>query len=341
MFSLESNVAESEPYKALDELARAANKWTQFTRNLPPDGGKRVLKELSSRHSDLAHSLKTGLFRKTPQSWSDPTPPGVQANPRRLPPLQPRRRTKSSKLEKIFLSDPSRVRVFRKIIDRQSGKPLYKTAKFKITQINHHTYVTDKGKAYHKNHVFLKPNFRYDISAGQNTLGDCLQASKSTSTSSNVGKRPANRSQPPLLEKRPDEPNVSHPMVVDLTVDSSSEGSSGSNTLQELREFTPVEKRLRLQEDVPPVTFAPTTTTLTPQKSTMVPVVPSPPAACLLVLAEQIHGLSSCRQLIFYGELNSTLTTLTSRNVIFVSFSISPRSAAKSGRFRGCEDLIT
>ena len=40
MFSLEGNVAESEPYKVLAELARVANKWTQYKRNLPPDGGK-------------------------------------------------------------------------------------------------------------------------------------------------------------------------------------------------------------------------------------------------------------------------------------------------------------
>ena len=41
LFSLDGNVADSEPYKALAELARAANKWSQFKRNLPPDGGKR------------------------------------------------------------------------------------------------------------------------------------------------------------------------------------------------------------------------------------------------------------------------------------------------------------
>ena len=275
MFCLDGNVAESEPYKALAELARAANKLTQFKRKLPPDKGKRVLKELSSRHSDLAHSLKTGLSCKTlcfSENRSDPTPPGAQANSRRLPALQPRRPTKTSNLEKLLLSDPSRVRVFRKIIDRQSGKPLHKTAKFKITQITDHTYFTDNGKGYSKNNVCLKPNFRYDLSTGQKTLGDRLQASKLTSTSSNVGKRPATLSQPTLLEKRP----VSHPMVADLTVDSSSEGSSGSNTLQKVREFSPVEKPLRLQEDVPPVTFA--TTTLTPQKTTMVTVVPLPSA---------------------------------------------------------------
>ena len=126
------------PYKALAELARASNKWSQFKRNLPPDGGKRVLKELSSRHSDLAHYLKTGLTRNTLR-FSDhafsSTPPGAPINSRELLALQPRRPTKTSKLEKLLLSETSRVRI-----------PLYKTAKFKITQITDHTYVTDKGK---------------------------------------------------------------------------------------------------------------------------------------------------------------------------------------------------
>ena len=68
---------------------------------------------------------------------------------------------------------------FRNIIDRQSGKLLYKTAKFKITQITNHTYVTDKRRVYRKNHICLKPNFQYNISVGQNTLGDRLPATTS------------------------------------------------------------------------------------------------------------------------------------------------------------------
>ena len=109
MFSLEGSVAESEPYKALAELARAANKWTQYRRNLPPDGGKRVLKELTSRHSDLARSLKAGLTCNTfrfSECKSGSTPPGAQTSSRRLPALQPRRPTKTSKLENLLLSDP-------------------------------------------------------------------------------------------------------------------------------------------------------------------------------------------------------------------------------------------
>ena len=41
LFSLDGNVADSETYKALAKLERAANKCLQFKRNLPPDGGKR------------------------------------------------------------------------------------------------------------------------------------------------------------------------------------------------------------------------------------------------------------------------------------------------------------
>ena len=45
-------------------------------------------------------------------------------------------------------------------------------------------------------------------------------------------------------------------MVVDLTNDSSTEGSSGQNTLRVVQESTPAEKRPRLQDDLLPVTFA-------------------------------------------------------------------------------------
>ena len=254
MFSLEGNIADSAPYKALADLARAANNWSQQKRNLPPDGGKRVLQELSSRHSDLAQSLKTGLSRKTlyfAEDRSINTPPEVQDTVRRLPTLQPRRQSKTSKLETLLLSDPTRVRVFRKIIDRQSGKPLFKLAKFKITRVTDHTYVTDKGKVYRKNHVCLKPNYN-NISATYNTLGDRLQ----TSSSKSGGKKPFTRaSNPKLLEKRQANTSASYPAVVDLTADSSSESPPVQHALHETRTSTPMEKRLRLHDESQPVTF--------------------------------------------------------------------------------------
>ena len=111
LFLLDRIVADKEPYKALAELARAANKWSQFKGNLTPDGGKLVLKEVASRHSDLAHSLMTGLNRNTlrfSNVVTNVTPPGAHVNPRRLAALQPRRPTKTSKLENLRLSDPNR-----------------------------------------------------------------------------------------------------------------------------------------------------------------------------------------------------------------------------------------
>ena len=91
LFSLDGNVADTEPYKALADPARAANKWPQFKRNLPPDGGKLVLKELATRHSDLAHSLKSGLNTNTLRFSAIASPPGAQVSSRRAPVVQPRR----------------------------------------------------------------------------------------------------------------------------------------------------------------------------------------------------------------------------------------------------------
>ena len=62
-----------------------------------------------------------------------------------------------------------------------------------------------------------------------------------------------------MLEQRSENPRLSHPTVVDLTADSSGEGSSGSNHLQMVRETTPVKKRSKLHNDSPPVTIANTT----------------------------------------------------------------------------------
>ena len=181
LFSLDGNVADSEPYKALADLARAANRWSQFKRNLPSDAGKLVLKELTTRHSDLAHSLKSGLNSNTLRFLVIASPPGTQVDSRRAPIVQPTRLSRTSKLENLLLSDPGRVKVFRKIIDRQSGKPLYKLTKFKIVRVTEHTYITDKGKVYRKNHICLKPNYRSAILVAPNTIGDRAQDTSSTS----------------------------------------------------------------------------------------------------------------------------------------------------------------
>ena len=156
LFSLDTNIADSEPYKALADLARAANRWSQYRRNLPPDGGKLILKELATRHSDLASSLKSGLNSNTLRFSATASPPGMQVGSRQTPVVQTTRPSRTSKLENLLLSDPGRVKVFRKNIDRQSGKPLYKLTKFKIVRVTDHTYITNNGKVYRKNHICLK-----------------------------------------------------------------------------------------------------------------------------------------------------------------------------------------
>ena len=135
------------------------------------------------------------------------------------------------------------------------GKPLYKLIKFKIVRVTNHTYVTDNGKVYRKNYICLKPNYRSTVSVAPNTLGECLQTSNSTSR--DAIKRPLTRSQPVLIEQRPNNPTLSTPMV-DLTVDSSKESSVGSNGgLQAVHDSSPIGKRQMLQCDSPPVRFAP------------------------------------------------------------------------------------
>ena len=155
------------------------------------------------------------------------------------------------------MSDPSRVKVFRKIIDRQSGKPLHKLTKIRIVRVKDHTYVNDSGNVHRKNHICLKPNYRSTVSVAPNTIGDRLLASYSNSASRVAAKRPATRSQPVLLDQRPNNPTLSTPMV-DLTVDSSSENSVGSNGgLHVINDPSPIGKLQKLQCDSPPVRFAP------------------------------------------------------------------------------------
>ena len=135
------------------------------------------------------------------------------------------------------------------------GKPRYKLTKFKIVRVTDHTYVTDNGKLYLKNHICLKPNYRSAVSVAPNTPGDRLQTSNSTPRGAIT--RPLTQSQPVLLEQRPNNPTLFTPMV-DLTVDSSNESSVGSNGgLQAVHDSSPIGKRQRLQCDSPPVRFAP------------------------------------------------------------------------------------
>ena len=65
LFGVGDRIADSQTYKALEGLAKAANTWNQLKCNVLPQQGRELLRELASRNSDLANSLKSGLTKGT------------------------------------------------------------------------------------------------------------------------------------------------------------------------------------------------------------------------------------------------------------------------------------
>ena len=65
LFGVGERIADSQPYKALENLAKAANTWKQWKRNVPSQQGQELLRELAARNSDLANSLKSEITKGT------------------------------------------------------------------------------------------------------------------------------------------------------------------------------------------------------------------------------------------------------------------------------------
>ena len=200
-------VADSEPYKACADLASAANVWNQNKRNLPVESGRLVLKKFASSQSDFANTLKCGLTRIIIRFYdhvTEPVPPALYHNQKVIAARNTRRPTRTEKFEHLRWENPKRVKLFRKITDRQSGKPLFKAEKFKIKQITDHSYITDKRKFYRKNYLCRKPNFINNISGHQITIGTRLPAT----TPATTAKKIAPLSQPALMEQLPANPRT-------------------------------------------------------------------------------------------------------------------------------------
>ena len=105
MFSVGSKVSESELYRALEDLAKAANAWAQQKRNLPLEKGRLIMRELVTRHSGLANSHKAGLTRNTFRFYyqaSDLAFPALSHNQRLSVMQNQGRDSKTSKLKKLF-----------------------------------------------------------------------------------------------------------------------------------------------------------------------------------------------------------------------------------------------
>ena len=214
-------IADSQPYKALENLAKAANTWKQWKRNVPPQQGQDLLRELAAWNSDLANSLKSGITKGTLRFYDnarDTSAPALSHSQRMnvSSSSRPKRLSKTRKLEKLVLQDPLRVKIFRKVLDRKSGKPLFKLAKIKITRVTNHTYINDKGKVYRKNHLSLRHNFNHPkFSATPGTVGERLQRRIAPRPQAQLSTTPATRQTDESLKGK----------VIDLTAESSSEDS--------------------------------------------------------------------------------------------------------------------
>ena len=102
------------------------------------------------------------------------------------------------------------------MLDRNSGKPLFKIAKIKITRIADHTYITDKEKLYRKNHLSLRHNFKYPkFSATPDTVGERLQR--------RIAPRPHSQQSTSPVQRQTSEPFKGK--VTNLTAESPSKDS--------------------------------------------------------------------------------------------------------------------
>ena len=220
LFGVGERIANSQPFKALENLAKAANTWKQWKGYVPPQQGQDLLRELAARNSDLANSLKSGITKGTIRFYDnvcDASAPALSHSQRMnvSSSSRPKRLSKTRKLEKLVLQDPLRVKIFRKVLDRKSRKPPFKLAKLKITRVTDHTYITDKGEVYRKNHSSLRHNFSHPKFPTPGTVGERLQRQIAPRPQSQLSTTPATR--------RTNEPSKGK--VIDLTAESSSEDS--------------------------------------------------------------------------------------------------------------------
>ena len=116
-----NRVADSQPYKALENFAKAANTWNQLKWNVQPQQGRELLRELTARNSDLATSLKSGITKGTLRFYDhvrDPSVPALSHSQRMnvSSSTRPKRLSKTRKFEKLVLQDPLRVKIFRNIL---------------------------------------------------------------------------------------------------------------------------------------------------------------------------------------------------------------------------------
>ena len=79
LFGVGCRIADSQTCKALENLAKAANTWSQLKSNVQPQQGRELFRELTARNSDLATSLKSGITKGTLRFYDHVRDPPVPA----------------------------------------------------------------------------------------------------------------------------------------------------------------------------------------------------------------------------------------------------------------------
>ena len=136
----------------MENLAKAASDWKLHSERLSHREGSEALRKLTERNSLLAASLRSDLNQ------------GILRF--RVEQEVPEHRTKTSNLEFDLIRYPEKVVVYRKTLDRKSGRPLFKRFNGKIVKITNKTYITETGKVIRKNHISLKPKIKSAYCSG-------------------------------------------------------------------------------------------------------------------------------------------------------------------------------
>ena len=125
------SIADIPYYQALEDLTKSAGRWMSMKQTLSRDEGTKALRTLRYRNQILAASLRINLSTATLRFRSDT--------------LLPSSSKPKSNIEQLLLSNPNHVEIFKKVLDRRSGKQLFKPFSDKITKITNITYITEKG----------------------------------------------------------------------------------------------------------------------------------------------------------------------------------------------------
>ena len=117
------SVSDTPHYRALESLAKSANQWLTLKKSLSHQEGDKALKTLTERNQVLAATLRSNLSAGTLRFRNQMTTDQIR-------PSIPKRN-----LDYLVLNEPNKVEIFRKFLNRKSGRELFKPFKGKIVQI--------------------------------------------------------------------------------------------------------------------------------------------------------------------------------------------------------------